>query len=56
MDDLLICNEDEAMCIGGVFGGQDSGVRSSTTTIFLESAYFDAGTYPENSQETGSEH
>lgn len=40
-DDLLICNEEEAMCIGGVFGGQDSGVRSSTTTIFLESAYFD---------------
>ena len=52
-DDLLICNEKEAMCIGGVFGGQDSGVRSSTTTIFLESAYFDP-VRPENSQETGS--
>ena len=28
------------MCIGGVFGGNDSGVSESTTTIFLESAYF----------------
>ena len=29
------------MCIAGVFGGQDSGVSESTTSIFLESAYFD---------------
>ena len=28
------------MCIGGVFGGLDSGVTDSTTDIFLESAYF----------------
>jgi phenylalanyl-tRNA synthetase beta chain len=28
------------MCLAGVFGGIDSGVSSSTTSIFLESAYF----------------
>ncbi len=38
--DLMICNEDEPMCIGGVFGGLDSGVTEQTTDIFLESAYF----------------
>ena len=38
--DLMICNLQGAMCIGGVFGGSDSGVKDSTTDIFLESAYF----------------
>ena len=38
--DLMICNSEEPMCIGGVFGGLDSGVKSSTTHVFLESAYF----------------
>lgn len=40
--DLMICNGDEPMCIAGVFGGQHSGVTNSTTSIFLESAYFSA--------------
>ncbi len=38
--DLMICNADEPMCIAGVFGGLESGVTESATTIFLESAYF----------------
>lgn len=39
--DLIICNGDnEPMCLAGVFGGIDSGVSNSTTSIFLESAYF----------------
>jgi len=38
--DLMICNSEEAMCIGGVFGGLHSGVKENTTSIFLESAYF----------------
>ncbi|WKS95987.1 phenylalanine--tRNA ligase subunit beta [Riemerella columbina] len=29
------------MCIAGVLGGADSGVTEQTTTVFLESAYFD---------------
>lgn len=39
-DDLMICNEQGGMCIAGVFGGLESGVSDSTTSIFLESAYF----------------
>ena len=38
--DLMICNTNEAMCIGGVFGGLYSGVKDHTTSIFLESACF----------------
>lgn len=38
--DLMICNAEEAMCIGGVFGGLDSGVTEHTTDVFLESACF----------------
>ena len=38
--DLMICNAQEPMCIGGVFGGLDAGVTEQTTDIFLESAYF----------------
>lgn len=38
--DLMICDAEKPMCIGGVFGGQDSGVTEHTTNIFLESAYF----------------
>jgi phenylalanyl-tRNA synthetase beta chain len=38
--DLMICNESEGMCIGGVFGGIDSGIKDSTTAMFLESACF----------------
>lgn len=39
-DDLMICNADEPMCIAGVLGGLNSGVTEHTTSIFLESAYF----------------
>ena len=38
--DLMICNAEEAMCIGGVFGGLDSGTTEETKNVFLESAYF----------------
>jgi len=41
-DDLMICNETESMCIAGVFGGLHSGVKDTTTSIFIESAYFDS--------------
>jgi len=40
-EDLMICNTEEGMCIGGVFGGIQSGVTTGTGNIFLESAYFD---------------
>jgi phenylalanyl-tRNA synthetase beta chain len=38
--DLMICNVNDGMCIGGVFGGIESGVTDKTTSIFLESARF----------------
>lgn len=40
-DDIMICDaDDNPLCIGGVFGGAKSGVTEHTTSIFLESAYF----------------
>ena len=39
-DDLMICNAEEPMCIAGVLGGLESGVTKHTTSVFLESAYF----------------
>jgi len=41
-NDLMIGNTEEPMCIAGVFGGIASGVKASTTSIFLESAYFNS--------------
>ncbi|MDU1904192.1 MAG: phenylalanine--tRNA ligase subunit beta [Dysgonomonas sp.] len=38
--DLMICNDKEGMCIGGVFGGLKSGVTEKTIDVFLECAYF----------------
>ncbi|WP_040250280.1 phenylalanine--tRNA ligase subunit beta [Psychroserpens mesophilus] len=39
-EDLMICDAEKPMCIAGVFGGLNSGVTETTTSIFLESAYF----------------
>jgi phenylalanyl-tRNA synthetase beta chain len=39
-EDLMICDEKGPLCIAGVFGGKNSGVTEHTTSIFLESAYF----------------
>lgn len=40
-EDLMICDSEKPLCIAGVFGGISSGVTLETTSIFLESAYFD---------------
>lgn len=39
-DDLVIADQAKAVAIGGVMGGEDSGVVEGTTNILLESAYF----------------
>ena len=40
-EDIMICDaESNPLCIAGVFGGINSGVSEKTTSIFLESAYF----------------
>ena len=41
--DMVIANADGPMCIAGVFGGDDSGVKEGTVNVFVESAYFDPG-------------
>ena len=38
--DLAICNEEDPMCIAGVFGGKGSGTYETTKNVVLESAYF----------------
>jgi phenylalanyl-tRNA synthetase beta chain len=38
---LMITNGIEDLCIAGVYGGINSGVKDETTSIFLEAAYFD---------------
>ena len=51
--DLMICNEEEGMCIAGVFGGEKSGVTHGTKRVFLESAYFNPMTIRKTSKRHG---
>ena len=37
--DLMICNAEEPMCIGGVYGGKGSGTYETTRNVLLERAY-----------------
>ncbi len=49
--DLIICDGNSTpLCIGGVFGGLESGISNGTTNIFLESAYFSPETIRKTSQ------
>lgn len=41
-EDLMITDPSGPLCIAGVFGGLESGVTETTTSVFLESACFDA--------------
>lgn len=43
-DDLVICDNEKPMCLAGIFGGLHSGVSDTTTTVCLESAWFNAVT------------
>ncbi|HXH98783.1 MAG TPA: phenylalanine--tRNA ligase subunit beta [Sphingobacteriaceae bacterium] len=52
-DDLMICNAQEPMCIAGVFGGTKSGVKLTTTKIFLESACFNSVSIRKTSKRHG---
>lgn len=43
-EELMVCDGDlNGMCIGGVYGGKNSGVTNVTTNIYLEAAHFNAG-------------
>ncbi len=39
-EDLMVCDGEKPMCMAGVFGGDESGVKEHTRRIFLESAHF----------------
>ncbi|MFT5761706.1 MAG: phenylalanyl-tRNA synthetase beta chain [Polaribacter sp.] len=53
-DDIMICDaESNPMCIAGVFGGMVSGVTENTTSIFLESAYFNPVSIRKSSKRHG---
>ncbi len=39
--DIVIANEKEALCLGGVMGGLNSEIEANTKNMVLESAYFD---------------
>lgn len=39
--EAMVCNAEEAMCMGGIYGGLESGVNVETTDVLIESAYFD---------------
>ena len=49
-EDIVIADAEGPMCIAGVFGGIDSGVTESTTSVFIESAYFDPGSIRKTSK------
>lgn len=52
-DDLMICDENGPLCMAGVFGGKSSGVTETTTSIFLESAYFNPVTIRKTAKRHG---
>jgi phenylalanyl-tRNA synthetase beta chain len=52
-EDLMICDPNGGMCIAGVFGGAGSGIKDTTTAIFLESAYFSPETIRNSVQRHG---
>src|SRR5207344_1708758 len=39
-NDLMICDAEGPLCIAGVFGGLNSGIKTTSTDLFLESAWF----------------
>jgi phenylalanyl-tRNA synthetase beta chain len=52
-DDLLIADAEKPLAIAGIMGGQNSEVSDSTTTILLESAYFEPMTVARTARRLG---
>ena len=52
-DTLVIADAQRAVAIGGVMGGADSEITSTTTTIALESAYFEPTSVRRTSRKLG---
>lgn len=41
-DTLMICKDDEPICIAGIMGGENTEIKENTNSLFLESANFDS--------------
>src|SRR5208283_5561273 len=52
-NDLMIADRDKVLAIAGVMGGQNSEVSPATTSIILESAYFDPATIARTARRLG---
>ncbi len=52
-DMALVCDPERAVGIGGVMGGADSEVTTSTTNVLLEAAYWDPGSIRRTSRALG---
>jgi phenylalanyl-tRNA synthetase beta chain len=51
--DLMICDNDTPMCLAGIFGGSKHGISNDTSSIFLESAYFNPVTIRKSAKHHG---
>lgn len=52
-DSVLIATKDEGVCLAGVFGGENSEVDDTTTSIALEAAYFTPTSNRKSSRSVG---
>lgn len=52
-DDLLIADPKRPLALAGVMGGEDSEVGDTTTSVILESAYFEPGSVARTSRRLG---
>lgn len=52
-EDLMICDAEKPLAIAGVFGGFGSGVTEETTSLFIESAYFNPVTVRKTAKRHG---
>ena len=52
-DSVLIATKDKGVCLGGVFGGENSEIDDNTTSIALEAAYFTPESNRKSSRSVG---
>ncbi len=50
-DNLVIADQERAVGIGGVMGGEETGVTAATKSVLLEAAYFQPGTIRRTARE-----
>lgn len=51
--ELMICDGEKAVAIGGVMGGENSEISTTTKNVLLECAYFDPGSVRNTSKKLG---